>query len=113
MESVLSGMGEPIKSEIPDDLKLNLISQLHMGQKTVHLNMPEQTAMHSVVSMTHAHPPASRIHMGIARWGRYSSVISSQSIHQHLQVLQKKGSCNHVPTYTLQLHKVDTHLVLQ
>ena len=31
-----------------DDLKLNLISQLHMGQKTVHLNMPEQTAMHSI-----------------------------------------------------------------
>ena len=30
-ESVLSGMAEPMKSEIPDDLKLNLISQLHMG----------------------------------------------------------------------------------
>ena len=38
VESVLSGMGEPIKSEMPDDLKLNLILQLHKGQKTVHLN---------------------------------------------------------------------------
>ena len=53
-----------------------------------------------------------RIHMGIARWGMYSSVTSSQSIQLHPQELQEQNICNHARPYTLQLYKLDTHLVL-